>query len=82
MSQSRQAPPMGRKVEIDRENQEIRATRDLRSSGGSTVLTIPDEILQSVGFEEGDQIEIQADMFGDEIRLRKSETGVSDGSDE
>lgn len=62
---------MGRKVEIDRESQTIRATRDLRASGGSTVLSIPDEVLQSVGFEEGDQIGIEADMFGDEIRLRK-----------
>lgn len=62
---------MGRKVEIDRENQKIRAARDLRSSGGSTVLSIPDEILQSVGFHEGDEMRIEAEMFGDEIRIRK-----------
>lgn len=74
---------MGRKVEIDRENQKIRATRSLRSSGGSTVLTIPDEVLQSVGFEEGDQIEIEAEMFGEEISLRKSAADESEiGTDE
>lgn len=74
---------MGRKVEIDRENQTIHATRDLRASGGSTVVSIPDEILQSVGFEQGDELEIEADMFGDEIRLRQvsDQAGTDHASD-
>lgn len=65
---------MGRKVEIDRENQMIRGTRTLRESGSSSVVTIPNEIIQAVGFENGDDIELEADMFGDEIRLRKVES--------
>ncbi|GAA1280275.1 hypothetical protein GCM10009646_79140 [Streptomyces aureus] len=68
---------MGRKVEIDRESQTIRATRSLRESGSSSVVTIPNEVIQSVGFEHGDNIAIEADMFGDEIRLRR----VSDQED-
>lgn len=68
---------MGRKVEIDRENKKIRGTRTLRESGSSSVVTIPNEIIQAVGFENGDDIELEADMFGDEIRLRKVESDDS-----
>ena len=72
MSSTPELTHMGRRVQIDHDEQSIRAHRTLRSSGGSTVLTIPGEVLESVGFEPGDEIEIEAEMFGDEIRLRKA----------
>jgi len=72
MSDTHKLAHMGHRVQIDRDEEMIRAQRDLRQSGGSTVLTIPNQVLESVGFESGDKIEIEAEMFGDEIRLRGS----------
>lgn len=64
---------MGRGVEIDKDDKEVSARRKLRESGGSTVVTIPPEMLDLIDIEPGDQVELQAEMFGDEIRLRITE---------
>jgi len=59
-----------RKVDIDSENKEVRAARKLRRSGGSTVITVPPEMVDLVDLEHGDQLELEAEWSGDEIRLR------------
>jgi len=60
---------MGNSVDIDRDEGKMRATRTLRASGGSIVLTMPRELLDNVGFDEGDELVLEADMLGDEIKL-------------
>ena len=59
-----------RKVDIDSENREVRAARKLRRSGGSTVITVPPEMVDLVDLEHGDQLELEAEWSGEEIRLR------------
>lgn len=66
---------MGNGVDVDPDEGVMRATRKLRISGGSTVISFPPEMLQSVGFEEGDELLLEADWGGDEIRLRRVEEG-------
>lgn len=61
---------MGRRVEVDKDEKVIRAIRPLRESGGSNVVTIPPEMIDLADFEVGDDVELQAEMFGDEIRVR------------
>jgi len=72
-----------RKVEIDGERQEVRATRALRQSGGSTVVTIPPEMVDLLDLELGDDLELEAEWSGDEIRLRvvDRDEGVDDAGD-
>lgn len=70
MSTDTRRTDVTRKVEIDGENQEVRAKRALRQSGGSTVVTIPPEMVDLLDIELGDDVELEAKMFGDEIRLR------------
>lgn len=72
MSSTLQDIDVSRGVSHDYENEELEGYRKLRISGSSTVLTIPQEMLDAVGFEEGDQIRLSADFQGDEIRLRKA----------
>jgi len=62
---------MGNGVDIDPDEGVMRASRALRKSGGSTVVSLPPEMLQSVGFGEGDELLIEADWGGDEIRLQR-----------
>jgi len=60
-------------VDIDPEKDEASATRRLRKSGNSTVVSLPPELLRKAGFEEGDEIEVAAGFDGGEIELRKSD---------
>jgi antitoxin component of MazEF toxin-antitoxin module len=62
---------MGSSVSIDPERSTVSAERRIRQSGNSNVLTIPRQMLESVGFERGDDIELEADMDSKEIVLRK-----------
>ena len=64
---------MSMSVNINPSNQTVRATRNLRKSGDSTVLTIPPEVLQSLDLEPTDTLEIEGDWGEGEIRLRKVE---------
>lgn len=61
---------MGNSVEIDWDEGRVTAVRKLRSSGSSTVLTIPPEVYESVGLQEDDQVEIVADMENGKITLQ------------
>jgi len=62
---------MGDEVEIDPEKQEVRARRNLRKSGNSTVVAIPPQVLDGAGLEQGDRVELVAKMGEETIRLTK-----------
>jgi len=72
---------MGNGVDVDPDEEVMRATRKLRKSGGSIVVSIPPTMLQSVEFEEDDELLLEADWKGDEIRLRKVEDEVDEDED-
>ena len=57
-------------VQLNPSKEEVRASRDLRESGSSTVLTIPPSVLDSLDLEGGDTIEIVADWGTEEIKLK------------
>lgn len=64
---------MGNGVDVDPEEGVLRATRKLRSSGGSIVVSIPPQMLQAVSFEEDDDILLRCEWDGDEICLHPVE---------
>jgi antitoxin component of MazEF toxin-antitoxin module len=72
---------MGNGVDVDPDENVMRASRKLRQSGGSLVVSLPPEMLQSVGFEEGDELVLEAEWAGDTICLRKVDD-VADENDE
>ena len=72
MSTAQEPAVVSRDVDLDFENEIAVGRRKLRKSGSSIVLTIPRGILDAVDFEVDDQIELEADFQGDEIRLRKA----------
>lgn len=59
-------------VEIDRDNDSMRARRSLRRSGNSVVLSFPPALLDEAGLELGDEVEIIAPFDTEEITIRKS----------
>ena len=61
---------MSNRVSVDPEDGTITGVRKLRQSGNSTVLTIPQEVLDAVGFESGERVAITAEMQGDSITIK------------
>jgi len=49
-------------------------TRQIRQSGGSTVVTIPPEFIEFAEFEQGDDVDLVADLDGDELIIRRTES--------
>lgn len=72
---------VGRDPDVDWENLTASATRQLRQSGGSVVVTVPPELFGLVGWEEGDQIYLFADQDTGEIILRRA-ADVEEASEE
>lgn len=62
---------MGMSVNINPQTATISGSRSLRRSGSSMVLTMPPEMVQSLGWEPGADIEMVADWDSEEITLRK-----------
>jgi len=50
------------------------ATRELRRSGGSCVVTIPPAVMEQLGFEEGDDLDIRVDAYSKRALLEKADT--------
>lgn len=71
MAEVQRLPFMGNGVDIDREDEVMRATRTVRRSGGSMVVTVPREMLENVGWEEGDDVILEAEMLGDQICIKE-----------
>ena len=51
---------MGHRVQFNPEENTVTGARTLRVSGGSTVLTIPPEMLDVLEWEEGDDLSLEA----------------------
>lgn len=58
---------MGNSIRVNREDGTLEATRTLRTSGDSIVISIPPQLLEAAGFDEDDRVEVVAKMMGDEI---------------
>ena len=54
-------PNMGHRVQFNPEENTVTGARTLRISGGSTVLTIPPEVLDVLEWEDGDDLRLEAD---------------------
>lgn len=59
-------------VDVDTTKKELRAVRDLRRSGNSTVVSIPPEILRAASLQDGDAVDIVVSFDEQEINLRPS----------
>lgn len=64
---------MSMSVQINPQTETVRATRSLRKSGSSVILTIPPEVLQSLDLDSGDTLEIEGDWGDGEMRVRPVE---------
>lgn len=64
---------MGNRVSVDPEAGTITASRILRQSGNSTVLTIPPQLLDGAGLEAGDSVKLVADMETGELTISEFE---------
>lgn len=62
---------MGHRVDVDLEEGTVTATRNLRESGGSTVLTIPPEVMDAIGVGPGDELVMVADHDSQQITIEK-----------
>jgi antitoxin component of MazEF toxin-antitoxin module len=67
-------------VSIDPDSKTARATRKLRESSNSVVLTIPPQILQQAGVECGDEVDLVTELGSGEIAIQ-SETADEDSQD-
>jgi len=61
MSTPEVLPDMGHRVQFNPEEKTVTGARTLRISGGSTVLTIPPEMLDVLDWEDGDDLTLKAD---------------------
>ena len=60
-------------VSIDPDDQTVSATRSLRPAGGSQTLTIPPTVLQAIGAEEGEELQLVAHMDTGVLEVSKVE---------
>lgn len=66
-------PDTDRNVRITDNGNTMEATRSLYTSGGSTVIAIPPEMLDTADLENGDDLVISLELGNDgELRLRRA----------
>lgn len=58
-------------LKIKPEDTEITAQRTLRQSGTSTVITVPPELKQSLGWDHSDEVELTANWDTGELVITK-----------
>lgn len=75
MSATTELGRMADRVVIDAEEGTVSATRKIRESGNSIVISIPPQVLEAAGLEPGDQADIVADMDDQVISLRRVDAG-------
>ena len=66
---------MATPVTIDPEDSTVSATRTIRSSGNSTVLTIPPQLLEAIGLEVSDEARLVAHMDTGELVIKAASQG-------
>lgn len=59
-------------VDINPQTTTVTANRKLRKSGGSVVVSIPRELIQSLDWEIGDDLRLEADWSASEMKVNKS----------
>lgn len=70
---------MATQVRVDPDDGTVAADRPVRRSGRSTVVTIPSQVLEAAGIEEGDDVEVVAKMDkSGKIRLEKAKEDADD----
>lgn len=60
-------------VNIDPTSEQVSATRSLRKSGSSVVLTFPPELIQALDLSIGDEMKMTGDWGEKEIRVEPVE---------
>lgn len=72
---------MATQVRVDPEDGTVAADRSVRHSGRSLVVTLPPQVLEAAGIEEGDAVEIitKLDSSGN-ISIKKSADDADDES--
>jgi len=60
-------------LKIKPEDTEITAQRTIRQSGTSTVITVPPELKQSLGWDHSDEVELTANWDTGELVITKVE---------
>lgn len=73
MSNTKILPDMGYRVQFHPDDNIVAGVRTLRDSGGSTVLTIPPEILDVLEWDDGDDLRLEADYEDGNITVELSE---------
>jgi antitoxin component of MazEF toxin-antitoxin module len=66
---------MRNRVSVDPEDSTVSATRTIRSSGNSTVLTIPPQLLEAIGLEVSDEVRLVAHMDTGELVIKAASQG-------
>lgn len=61
-------------VEYDTDAGELRATRELRRSGNSVVLSFPPALLDEAGLELGDHVVLTTGQHQNELTIEKATT--------
>lgn len=75
MAEGRVPMRMASDVTIDPETLTVTASRTIRPSGNSTVLTIPPGVLDAVGADAGDEVQLVAHMDTGVVEVSKVEDG-------
>jgi hypothetical protein len=65
---------VSRRVEFDRDEGIMRATRTVRESGNSVIVTLPPQIVEGANFEVGDDVNISVDIDTGVISVTRNET--------
>lgn len=65
-------------IDIDTDAEESRATRKVRESGNSVVVSIPRTLLREADFLVGDDVEVAASFDGGSIVIRSADASDDD----
>lgn len=74
---------MADRVEIDVDENEVRADRTVREWGGSHVVALPPQLLDAAGLEQGDRVRLRASMDNGTIEISELDLdAIEDPEDE
>ena len=77
MTIAKECVDVSRRVEFDRDEGTMRATRTVRESGNSVIVTLPPQIVEGGDFDVGDDVVVSVDIDTGAVSLRR----VADGGD-
>lgn len=68
-------------IDIDSDAEESRATRKVRKSGNSVVVSLPRTLLREADFLVGDEVEVAASFDGGSIVIRPADASGDDAAE-